>query len=377
MDWEHTGPRPDPAVKPNLNAAGSYVHPVTRSTEISSDSRSAGFRRRRRILAWLIVAAAAATLSLGWLLPDIGDAGKGIGLVNWLSFAIRAFTPHSGIILLLLLLPFAVARAWQPAAALAVLAGVCILALLGMGRGAAVSPSGNAPSLTVMTVNVMYGRVRDADLLAEIDRHAPDVVILQEYTPAVHMRIFDAMAARLPHSSIETRDDAYGMALFSKLPFIETPVSYPAFPTDGGAFQPTEPQIRAVVRVGNREVVVQGVHTLPAISPSYLAEQRELCRALAAYALIEPRNLVLAGDFNHTPASMPAAWLRDAGLVDTHAVAGTGRGLTWPAEGLLQRLAGFRLDQVLISEGLSCGWCRVGNDVGSDHRPVIVRIVLR
>lgn len=333
-----------------------------------------GFRRRRRILAWLIVAAAAASLALGWLLPDIGDDGPTVSAVNWLSFAIRTFTPHGGVMLLLLFLPVAAARAWRPAAALAGLGALCILPLLGMGRGRADLPVGDAQSLTVMTVNVMYGRVRDADLLAEIDRHAPDVVVIQEYSPAFDRRIVEALRARLPHSCLAPRDDAFGMAVFSKLAFAEPAEIFPALPRGASAFQPSEPQIRVVVRAGDREVVVQGVHTLPPVSPRYLSEQRRLCRGLAAYAQVERRPVVLAGDFNHTPTSMPAGWLRSAGLRDAHLLAGSGRGLTWPASGGVWSLAGFRLDQILVTEGMTVEWCRVGGEIGSDHRPVVARI---
>lgn len=342
--------------------------------EESSRSAPPGFRRRRRILAWLIVAAAAAALAPGWLLPDIGDDGPAISAVNWLSFAIRTFTPHGGVMLLLLFLPVAAARAWRPAAVLAGLGALCILPLLGMGRGGAVLPAGDAPSLTVMTVNVMYGRVRDADLLTEIDRHAPDVVVIQEYSPAFDRRIVSALRERFPHSCLAPRDDAFGMAVFSRLAFVEPAESFPALPRGASAFQPSEPQIRVVVQAGDHEVVVQGVHTLPPVSPRYLSEHRRLCRGLAAYAKVEHRPLVLAGDFNHTPSSAPAAWLRGAGLTDAHSTAGVGRGLTWPASGGVWSIAGFRLDQILVTEGMTVEWCRVGGDIGSDHRPVIARI---
>ena len=338
--------------------------------------RSDGFRRRRRLLAWLIVAAAVMILVLGWLLPDIGDDGRVVRVVNWVSFAIRTFTPHGGLVLLLLTLPVALARVWRPAAALTVLSLLCILPLLGLGSRSGMPSQGGSSSIEVMTVNVMYGRVRDADLLAEIDRLQPDVLVIQEYTTAFHARIRSSLQARLPHSSIAPRDDAFGMAIFSKLPFAEAPVNYPSLSVGATTFQPTEPQIRAIIKVSEREVVVQGVHTLPPIRPAYLMEQRRLCRGLAAFALSERRPLVLAGDFNHTPTSMPAGWLWSAGLNDAHTLAGTGRGLTWPAEDGLLSFSGFRLDQVLVSQGLIVSRCRVGNDIGSDHRPVIARIGL-
>lgn len=351
--------------------------PAPPPDDAAKETRSPEGPPRRKLLAWLVVLAAAAVLTLGWLFPDFGDERRLFRGLNWLSFMVRTFTPHGGIILLLLSLPVVLARAWRPAAALAGLGVLCIVPLLGLGSFPAKAAEGGAPSVKVMTINVMYGRVRDQDLFAELDRHAPDVVVIQEYTPEFHVRVRDALAVRLPHFSIAPRDDAFGMAIFSRLPFAGSPELYPALPFGAAAFQPSEPQIRAVVKVDDREVVVQGVHTLPPISPAYLSEQRRLCRGLAAYAQNERRPLVLAGDFNHTPSSVPAAWLRQAGLTDAHAAAGNGRGLTWPASGGLWSIAGLRLDQILISHGLMARSCHVGGDIGSDHRPVVAQIEVR
>ncbi len=339
-------------------------------------ARPESFQRVRRVLAWLIVALAAAALAVGWLLPDLGDDGRALGLINWVSFAVRTLTPHAGVVLLLCTLPIAIARVWRPAAALAILSVACIVPLLGFGSSGEGAPPDGA-TLTVMTVNAMYGRVRDADLLAEIERHSPDVLVIQEYTQPLHSRVSRQLQQQLPHFSISPRDDAFGMAVYSKLPFAVIPKAFPAFTfADGTTYVPPDPQIRVVVSVAGREVVVQGVHTLPPVRPTYLAEQRRLCRALAAYAQTERRPLVLAGDFNHTPASMPAAWLRDAGLADAHTSGGSGRGLTWPTGSGLWAVAGFRLDQVLTSPGVRVLSCTTGAEIGSDHRPVIARLAL-
>jgi endonuclease/exonuclease/phosphatase (EEP) superfamily protein YafD len=134
------------------------------------------------------------------------------------------------------------------------------------------------------------------------------------------------------------------MAILSRLPFVDTPQTYPAL-----GIVLTEPQLRAVVRVDGREVVVQGVHTLPPVSFSYLREQRRLIRALAVWAQQEPRPMIIAGDFNCTPDAMAMGWLRDAGLQDAWSQRNRGIGATWPVDAGLFSIMGVKIS-------ITCCW---------------------
>jgi endonuclease/exonuclease/phosphatase (EEP) superfamily protein YafD len=79
---------------------------------------------------------------------------------------------------------------------------------------------------------------------------------------------------------------------------------------------------------------------------------------------------IAAGDFNFTVYSPAyARMLRESGLAD--AFAGRGWQPTW--------MAGFwplalRIDHVLASRSLCVEHAEVGPDVGSDHRPLLVRL---
>jgi endonuclease/exonuclease/phosphatase (EEP) superfamily protein YafD len=333
-----------------------------------------------RAVAWCLVALAVAALAFGWLFPDLGDDGRAIATLNWLAFMLRTFTPHAGVILLLLALLALLLRCWRPAAAKLALAACCVvpMGLAQLPRGGASRAEGGA--LTVMSCNLEFGRADVAALLAEIDAHGPDVLVLQEYTPEIHERIGARLSGRFAHSAVAARDGGFGMAVYSCIAFGEPPVLYPALPGAGGAGDSEwvcqQPQIRVVVRVGGREVVVQGVHTLPPLSPSYLREQRRLVRALAAWVEREARPVILAGDFNHTMASPSAGWMARAGLVNTHAAAGKGVGNTWPDGGMggLWRVLGFRLDHVFVGRGVACEWAKVAGSIGTDHRPVVARV---
>lgn len=335
-------------------------------------------RRWLNLFAWLVVLVAAMSLAFGWLWPDLGDAGRLIAPLNWLAFMFRTFTPHAAIFLVLFALLAWLRKLRRPAWVMTALAACCAapIGLSLLSRQGARIP--DADALTIMSCNAQYGRADGTSLLARIDEHRPDVLVIQEYTPAMHARLGGRLRERMPHSAVAPRDDAFGMAIYSRREFVEPAAPYPALPKpDGiGRWACSEPQIRAVVSVGGRQVVVQGVHTLPPIRPSYLAEQRMLIRALAAWAAHEPRPVILAGDFNHDSASQSARWLSRAGLANAHAAAGDGRGLTWPDGELagLWRILGFRIDHVFIGRGLQCEWSRVVGSIGSDHRPIVARV---
>jgi endonuclease/exonuclease/phosphatase (EEP) superfamily protein YafD len=78
------------------------------------------------------------------------------------------------------------------------------------------------------------------------------------------------------------------------------------------------------------------------------------------------------GDLNATPWSRPFVHLvESSGLCDTRA--GFGVQASFPAASWLLRIP---IDHVLASCGIGVQSRRIGRDVGSDHLPVIVDLVV-
>ncbi len=88
----------------------------------------------------------------------------------------------------------------------------------------------------------------------------------------------------------------------------------------------------------------------------------------------EPLPVILSGDFNFTDRSPNADLLHHLGLVDSHALAGFGRGSTWPVHSFFRYVPGIRLDHIYLSRSLNCSQSRTGTGLGSDHRPIVARI---
>jgi endonuclease/exonuclease/phosphatase (EEP) superfamily protein YafD len=320
------------------------------------------------LLAWFVAILAAAGVAFAWLWPDFGDSGRLIEALNWLAFCGRTFGYHISLGLALVVLLMMLRRLWRPALVVCVVALWCVLPLLWSLRPRGEAPAVGAPMLSVYSVNAQVGRVDPVRLLAEIERVDADIVVIQEHNSRVRT-IVPGLRERYPHFVDAWREDAFGMAVLSKHAFVGTPQPYP----DLGV-PLTEPQIRVVVEIDGREVVVQGVHTLPPVSFSYLRSQRQLIRALAAWAEEERRPLIIAGDFNCTPESMGMGWMHSAGLEDAWTQRNAGLGATWPVDAGLFSLMGVKIDHVLLGNGLVATHAELGEPTGSDHRAIFARV---
>jgi endonuclease/exonuclease/phosphatase (EEP) superfamily protein YafD len=98
--------------------------------------------------------------------------------------------------------------------------------------------------------------------------------------------------------------------------------------------------------------------------------QDAMARGLAELAAASDADaMIMAGDFNSPERGQPVRRVRAAGLRSVHASRGRGLGATWPRVTWLKHLPGTRIDQILFRdlEVIDCG---VGEDFGSDHRPV-------
>lgn len=351
-----------------------------------SEAGRMGMVKRFRALLLAAVAAAGAALVFGFGLPlDETNENRWFLRAAYVAFFVRTFSFHIGVALLL-------------AAGLAILCRARRLSAVALGLGIAAAGPGLASQLargaqglsgepiTVMSCNLYMGHTRFEALLREIDEADPDVILFQEFTPLEADRVRGALGERYKHRTEMMRSDAFGQAIYSRLPFAAEPVVKPQREfapwgerdeRDTGFVGLSDPQIRAVVTLGSgRQVVVQNVHLPPPVRPSYFAEQRLAYRWLADFASREQRPVIIAGDFNATPNAAATALLRRAGLREAHGEAGRGRGSTWPDETWLRHWPGVRIDQAWLANGLRADEVRVGGRIGSDHRSIVIRAVL-
>ena len=230
-----------------------------------------------------------------------------------------------------------------------------------------------------MTYNVGNGLARPGRLAGLLRRADADLVGLQEVAPAQADVLRAELAGVYPHQVLLPTGFA-GKGLLSRFPVVCH---------EQLRLYPDRPDLQASVDVDGAGLTVVVAHPPPprlnrARMAFHPAAEAQL-DALARLALEQPP-CVLLGDFNMTRRNPVYARFAAAGLTDAFAVAGAGRGWTLPARlgharfkhglhGLPLRPV-TRVDYIWYTPGLQAEAAWVGDDAGSDHLPVLARLVL-
>jgi endonuclease/exonuclease/phosphatase (EEP) superfamily protein YafD len=212
-------------------------------------------------------------------------------------------------------------------------------------------------SANVRTSNRNYERFLEAVRAAD-----PDVLLVMEIDDG-WLQALEAVRNHYPHVTSAPRPDNFGIGLLSKLPVEAQEIEYV-----GSAGVPS---VQARLKVGDGTVRVVGTHPLPPIGKNSTLRNEQLS-ATADWVTAMDGPVILAGDLNITPWSPFFRRLLDrSGMRDSRR--GFGVQATWPSS---LGPAGIPLDHVLVSDGVYVKDRRVGPAFGSDHRPVIVDLII-
>ncbi|MFT5301964.1 MAG: endonuclease/exonuclease/phosphatase (EEP) superfamily protein YafD [Mariniblastus sp.] len=259
--------------------------------------------------------------------------------------------------------------------------GVCLIALLinlipiwpyyldshvGSPRSSQATSSTSRPlrlrilSLNILTKNHRYGQVLDL-----IEAEAADFVVLLE-VDASWETVLQPLSDLYPYMRFESRQDNFGIALLSKHAWSSLEVFHSEelqLPSIDAQFDALEgfPPLGQPLRI-------IGTHPIPPLGrASTEARNGQLLRVAKRFGG-ETDNLMV-GDFNLTPwspvfdAVLSAGQLNDTGM-------GFGVRPTWYV--FPTWAGGLKIDHILSSQNIAAVNYRVGPDVGSDHRAVIL-----
>lgn len=205
------------------------------------------------------------------------------------------------------------------------------------------------------STNLVFNAIRAAN---------PDVLLLEEVTPEWAADL-SALDVSFPYRVARPRNDCFGIMLLSKLP-----LSNEEIVAIGRAGVPS---ILATVHLPAGEISLIGTHPVPPIGGEYSRDRNRQLAALPAVVQHQDHPVLLIGDLNTSPWSVYfSRLLTDSGLQNS--MKGFGFQPSWPAG---NRLLQIPLDHVLHSPDMVIHNRRVGNDVGSDHYPVIVDFSLQ
>ncbi len=191
-----------------------------------------------------------------------------------------------------------------------------------------------------------------------------EVLVLQEVTPAL-AEVLRQLADIYPGQLVLAKKDSKGTALLTKRPVRNL------------IFEPfTDGKIGAVIgeiNIGERWVTVIGAHSHKPTSATGADAQRRYFHWLAALSNDAERNgpVVLMGDFNSTPWSSGFChFAANSRLLDTS------RGIVFGASWSVTSPQRLLIDQCFVSRGIALIHRKIGADLGSDHRPLIVDLLL-
>ncbi len=210
----------------------------------------------------------------------------------------------------------------------------------------------------LVSANLNLDNQNPAPLLAWLADDAPDVLALVELSPGMAKAL--APDARWPHQHLLPRDDPFGLGLLSRWPIEQVQM---------GADASGIPHLRVVLRTPKGLVALWVVHPMPPLSPAW---HRQRDAALASIRPLPGMPAVMAGDFNATPWSTAALNLTQGGWRWAGGLAGLRP--TWPDGG--QAIWGIPIDAVWAHGDWRVIDHTVGPAIGSDHRPVRIRLQL-
>jgi len=221
---------------------------------------------------------------------------------------------------------------------------------------------GMTSELRVVTANVLRGNP-DSERLVEWLRHErPDVFVILELDARFRDQL-QLLATDYPYRVELPRADNFGIGLYSRHPLS----AHETRPMWGGL----TPAILATVDVpAVGAVALLATHPLPPVGRNASDSRNATLLADAEWIARQSGPKLLAGDLNITPWSPHFQdLLMRSGLRDSSrdfSLQPTWPSLAWP----------FRIpiDHVLVSDDLTVVAHRLGPDVGSDHRPVLVEV---
>ncbi len=237
-------------------------------------------------------------------------------------------------------------------------------ALSSLSGAAYVASDDGGGRLRLMLANVLGSNHRYQQFLDLIEDSNPDVLVLQEVN-ASWMSALQGLRDSYPYMISGPREDNFGIAVFSRLPLAEAAVH-----TLGEAGLPS---LSMRVDVGGAELTLIATHPTPPIPARRFHLRNDQLARLGELIDSSARPLVLVGDLNMT---MWSPWYRR--LTVTRRLFNSRRGFgvqgSWPA--CLPEFLRLPIDHCLLSEGLSAAGCSLGPDIGSDHLPLLVDLIV-
>jgi len=211
----------------------------------------------------------------------------------------------------------------------------------------------------LLLANVLQSNNSFGLIEALIKKDSPDFIVLVEPNQNWLDRLEDALID-YPYSCCRTREDSYGIALFSRMQLDHCDIRY-----FGDA---DVPSVVAKATLSGGTITFIGTHPPP---PKGAVNSRLRNRQLfemAKFIRSLPGAAIFCGDLNMSQWSAYfRSFLHESGLLDS--CKGFGVQPTWPVGWAIMRVP---IDHCFVSDGIRVFNRKIGPKIGSDHFPLLV-----
>ena len=233
-------------------------------------------------------------------------------------------------------------------------------------RVPAIPGTAGTDRLTIAFANTWFENARPADAIARLLAADADLMAIVEHT-SDNAAALDREGAfvRYPHRVGAPTDDRRGLALLSRLPFVEA---------EQRAIGDQPGIVATVAAPGGQHVRVLVVHPVAPVWPRQLRSWRGDLRAIADLAAETELPTIVVGDFNAThghPAFRRV--LRRGRLVPAHDALGRPWSPSWPINRIPPTFT--RIDHALVRGVVPLALEDIDTP-GSDHRGFVLDVGL-
>lgn len=294
-----------------------------------------------------------AALLIASLLPYVAPSKKFSELLSHFKFQYLLAS------ILFLPLSWIAANYWSMAGAAFVLAinslGMVSFYYAGWRRRVGREP------LKIALVNINHANSDYARFASWAKAQPLDVLVVQEVNQD-WADALNSLSQQYPFSIVLPRERGSGIALYSRMPMESSSLEL----GEGD----DRPGIKARLTIGEKKIAIVSFHPRAPIRKGHFALRNRMLATAAVHLRDMDNPKICIGDFNTSPWSYYyRSFLQQTQLKDSR----NARGLlpTWPTF-LIFRWLMIPIDHCLISNDIRVVKMKTGEDVGSDHLPLMI-----
>ncbi len=221
---------------------------------------------------------------------------------------------------------------------------------------------GENPNFKIISINIFSDNNKFQYLKDYLKTENSDVLVLQELTPAWQKHV-DFVRKEYPYFKEEVRDNNFGIAIYSKIPF-DTIITR-SYDND------MHPSLIGELKINGKPLSILATHPVPPLPNQARFERRNKQYQLIKKEIdhLPNKNIILIGDLNSTVYSPNFKLVQSDRMKDARA--GFGLNNSWNAFIPLFRT---NIDQCWVSKDIKVTNFYRGKDIKSDHFPIVAEL---